>query len=337
MNLEAGASRLVLPELSNTLPMKKVGDQNRPKHQHWVPQFYLRYFATPETQGTQRPQVWIFSKNDADGDEKLTSVRNVCGRRYLYSPACGAGDRDWALDDLLNNLESSLSALWPMLAESEVALDDCHVRRAVALFLAVTYLRHPDIRAQVEIIHSNIVETFDRFPKKENGAPEIESIDINGRKYEISTEDWHQYRTWGQAEHDRFFADVVRSEATRIAEALLSKRWSVVIAEKETFITTDKPVCLQHPTQAKFGIETPGVMITFPLSPRRVLVMDDLHHEPANQYYQLSTGSGAAFNAVLWHGASRFLITGRPVSEVLEEMVRLGNSRDSANGSLGEA
>jgi hypothetical protein len=67
--------------------------RDRSKHQHWVPQFYLRYFATPNTRHSDEPQVWIFSKDPGDGDETLTNIRNVCGKRYLYSPIQPRGDR----------------------------------------------------------------------------------------------------------------------------------------------------------------------------------------------------------------------------------------------------
>jgi len=127
------------------------------KHQHWVPQFYLRYYATPESRGSKQPKVWILSKDEADGNEKLTSVRNVCGQRYLYSPILETGERDWALEDLLNELESGLGGVWPALADNYVALNDPHVRRGLALFLAVTHLRNPDMRAQVERMHTALV------------------------------------------------------------------------------------------------------------------------------------------------------------------------------------
>jgi hypothetical protein len=59
---------------------------NKSINQHWVPQFYLREFATPDTRESKQPKVWIFSRHDNDGDEKLTWIRNVCAQRYLYSP-----------------------------------------------------------------------------------------------------------------------------------------------------------------------------------------------------------------------------------------------------------
>ena len=51
---------------------------NRPKNQHWVPQFYLRHFATPDSRGNDEAQVWVFSKDEADGDERLTNVNKIC-------------------------------------------------------------------------------------------------------------------------------------------------------------------------------------------------------------------------------------------------------------------
>lgn len=299
---------------------RKPAIRNRAKHQHWVPQFYLRYYATSESRTSKQPKVWIFSKDEGDGDEKLTSVRNVCGQRYLYSPMLETGDRDWALDDLLNELESGLGSIWPALVERYVALDDPHVRKAVALFVAATHLRNPDVRAQVERMHSTLVKIYEGAPMLADGTPDIEGIEINGKCHPVSTDGWHRYRTWGKDDHDRFFADIVRSEAIRTAQHLMEKRWSVVFAQEDTFITTDKPVGLQHDGQEKFGMQTEGTIVTFPLSPRRLLVLDDLHAEPANQYYPLADGAGAAFNLTIWRSARRFLITGRSVPEVLEEM-----------------
>ena len=49
--------------------------------------------------------------------------------------------------------------------------------------------------------------------------------------------------------------------------------------------------------------------------------MDDLHEEPENQFYPLSEGRIGAFNYMVWVNTKRILITGRPVPDVLGEMV----------------
>lgn len=298
-------------------------DRSRSKHQHWVPQFYLRYFATPQSRGTKAPQVWIFSKHDADGDEQLTHARNVCGKRYLYTPADADGQRKWDLDDRLGNVETLLAQRWPELAEGYLPLQDEGVRKGLALFVALMHLRNPAVREEVERIHGQIVALYETASRRADGTPDIQEVEINGQVREVDTSGWHDYRSWGSDDHDRFFAHIVRSETGRIAKMLLSKRWSVVCSDEDAFITTDKPVSLHHLEREKFGFGTPGVMVTFPLGPKRMLAMDDMHHEPANQYYPLKDGSAGSFNLTTWRNGSRFMITGRPISEVLGEIVSL--------------
>lgn len=90
--------------------MKNSGrSSNRPKNQHWVPRFYLRQFATPETRERDEAQIWMFSNQDRDTDECLTNIKNVCCRRHLYSPMNDSGQRDWALEEQLADLFRSAS------------------------------------------------------------------------------------------------------------------------------------------------------------------------------------------------------------------------------------
>jgi hypothetical protein len=217
-------------------------DRSRSKNQHWVPQFYLRYFATPDSRGTKTPQVWIFSKHDEDGHEQLTRVRNVCGKRYLYTPVDEDGQRKWDLDDRLQSVETLLAQVWPELAEGYVPLDDDAIRKGLSLFVALMHLRNPAVREEVERMHERIVALFETALLRSDGTPDVEEVEINGQVREMDTSDWHDCRSWGRDDHDRFFAHIVQSETSRIAKMLMSKRWSIVCSEEDAFITTDKPV-----------------------------------------------------------------------------------------------
>lgn len=305
---------------------RKARDRDPPKHQHWVPQFYLRYFATPESRDTKRPQVWIFSKDPKDGDEKLTSVRNVCGKRYLYSPRQLDGSRDWALDDKLNDVEALLGKVWPALATDYVDLADEHIRKALSLFVSITHMRHPDTRDTVEEVHARLVEFFETGPTHTDGTPMVESVEIAGKSHEFDSSDWNTHKSQGKDGHDRAFANILQSEAGRMARHLLTKRWSVLLSERDVFVTSDKPVVLKHLTKERFGYGTKDTIVTFPISPSRVLLMDDLHNEPANQYYPLVESNIGAVNMTTWNSAQRFLITGRPIPELLLEINALAAS-----------
>jgi hypothetical protein len=58
--------------------------------------------------------------------------------------------------------------------------------------------------------------------------------------------------------------------------------------------------------------------------------MDDMNNEPANQYYPLLEETTGAVNMATWRGARRFLITGRPVSDVLVEFDAISHARNDA-------
>lgn len=290
-------------------------------NQHWVPQFYLREFSTKETRQAKEPQVWIFSKQDSDGIERLTNVRNVCAKRYLYSPRDESGQRSWEVDDKLQSVESLLSQLWPQVTSDFIDLGNESIRKALALFVATMHVRHPDNRRKLKSIHKQIVEGFDKLPKKDDGSPNIDSIIYKDEELAIDTSDWMSYKKWSEDEHHRFFSETIRAESGNLAMILMNKRWSVVLSEQEHFITSDRPVGVQHKSRSVFGVSTNGGVISFPLSPTRVLIMDDQYQEPANQYYPLKPDNLGAFNYGIWHAGTRFMITGRPVPEVLSEIV----------------
>ncbi|MCX7148127.1 MAG: DUF4238 domain-containing protein [Rhodocyclales bacterium] len=301
------------------------------KHLHWVPEFYLRYFATPETRSAERPQVWIFSKDASDGDESPTNIRNVCGKRYLYAPLEQDGSRNWELEDQLEKLEATLGHVWKDLAEGFVHLDDSAMRKGVSLFVAVMHLRNPETRRVVETIHQKLVAFLANMPSRPDGTPALDHVEIGERRFPVEVEGWHEFRSWGKNDHDKLFVDIVRSEAIWIAEMLMKKRWSIVCAETDTFVTSDKPVAIQHLSRDVAGFGTPDGIVTFPLGPRRLLVMDDMHDEPENQYYPLHQSNAGAFNLGIWRNGSRFMITGRPVEEVLTEICAWANEYESGD------
>jgi hypothetical protein len=290
-------------------------------NQHWVPQFYLREFATPQTKYTANPQVWIFSKRDEDKDERLTSIRNVCAKRYLYTPRGKNGERSWEVDDDLEGVEALLGEVWSSISSGFVDLSKQATRKALSLFIATNHIRHPANLKIVRGIHHNLVRSYDRLPKKPDGTPDVDEFIFNGKAHKADTSDWHDYRSWSDDDYHRFFVRRIRREAGLLAKTMLTKRWSVVIADQPYFITSDRPVVLQHSERSVFGSTTHGAIISFPLSPTRLLVMDDLHEEPANQYYPLNPGCSAAFNFSIWHNSSRFMITGRSVPDVLTDIM----------------
>jgi hypothetical protein len=292
----------------------------RPVNQHWVPQFYLREFAIPETRATKNPLVWIFSRNEEDGIEKKTNIRNICAKRYLYSPRGDSRERDWLVENRLGDLERVLSGIWHDVAWGYIDLGSDTIRKGLALFIATMHMRQPSNQDDHKWLHAQLVDMCEKAPKNADGIPNIESVTYKNKEYKLDSSGWDSYKSWGNDEHHRFFNQQILTETIHIAEILMKKRWSIVVSDSEHFITSDNPVVLEHPSRQVFGFGTKGVVVSFPLSPNRILMMDDRHQKPCNQYYQVSEKNVGAFNYGIWCAVSRFLITGRPIPDVLSEM-----------------
>lgn len=99
------------------------------------------------------------------------------------------------------------------------------------------------------------------------------------------------------------------------------------------FITSDRPVAKVHQTRETFGFGTSGTIVTFPLSPTRVLLMDDSHREPANQYYPLHGDDPVALNYATMRNAANFIISSRPTDDVLREIVPYPDAWERENSA----
>lgn len=240
---------------------------------------------------------------------------------YLYTPKDEMGEIVWHLENKLRDLEATMGLIWPNLANGFVDINDPVLRKGLSLFVAVMHLRNPECRQSIERLHQQLVAFFEAVPVRPDGSPAITSLEIAGVTCELETHGWREYQAWGKNDHDRFFAYVVESEAIDLAALLMKKRWSIVFSEHDIFITSDSPVVLQHQSREIFGFGTENSIVTFPLSPRRMLVMDDFHAEPAGQYYPLEPSNAGAFNYNIWSKGSRFMVTGRAVPDVLSEMM----------------
>lgn len=302
----------------------------KPKRQHWVPCFYLRYFATPETRESRNPQVWALSKHE--GGPLLTSIRNVAQQRYLYSPTDEAGNRQWDMETNLAEYEGVIRQVWPLLAEDFVDLhEDESIRKGLALFVALLYLRHPHRLAEIGRIHTRLVELYGAFPKDEQGRPLIQEVENNGVIRPFDNSDWIRYKTAGPNEKKQMFIDSVKQNAIHIVKILMQKRWSVVFSKEPVFITTDTPVAVANLSRTVFGLNTPGTVISFPLSPTRVLMMDDRHDEPKGNYYPLSDAGPGPANFSAWHVCGRFMISPRHTDVVCAEMLAWADSHATVN------
>jgi len=292
---------------------------SKAKKQHWVPRFYLKEFCIPEESTRKNPKVWIVPREE--GDKKLVGINDVATQRYLYSPEDEVGKRCWHTEEKLAGLESLVSKIWPQLASDFVDLSVESVRKGLSLFVATLILRHPRKIADYKKIQNDLIKYLDSAPKDELGRPNIKSMEIGGHKFEMDRSDWHDFSNPTDYSFKKFFVEQIHNEAISIAKILMEKRWSIIFSENPSFITTDNPVSIFNLEKNVYGLTTKGTFLHFPISPTRILMMDDLFDEHASQYYHLTEKGPGPANITSWIEASSFMITGRDPDQVIEEML----------------
>src|SRR5258707_2926958 len=84
--------------------------------------------------------------------------------------------------------------------------------------------------------------------------------------------------------------------------------------------TTDSRVVRLHRERRFRGFRTPDTTVVLPLSPTRLLWLDNRHHEPDGQYYPLKD-NGASMNGLLWRNSIEYMFSSRTTDQVCAEMV----------------
>ena len=286
-----------------------MGKVNTTKRCHWVPQVYLRGFASD----IEKRKIWRFSKTSGDPEQK--GIDKVAVRFHLYVPKDANGQRDDSFERKLAGLEQWFgSIIWKKLQEEMIDLSWDPLRKMVSLLAATLMLRNPAFLELTHQMHAQLVEL--------NSGPDgpATSAEIAGKEYRLNQEQWPAYRDAGEDDIKRSWIDEI-GNATIYAEMFMAMRWSMAFTDRPTFITSDNPITFLHPSDRFRGIKNPDTSILFPISPTRLLSFDNLASEPANQYYALK-GNGGAQNLLIWRNANEHMFSHRNPDGVCAEMLK---------------
>jgi hypothetical protein len=287
-----------------------MADKPKKKNQHWVPRFYLKHFAIPETVDEINPKVWAWDVNNSNAF--LTGINGICSSRYLYSPKDLNGTRDWNTEDKLASFEYHMSGIWPQLINKMIDFYGWEtLRKSVALFISLLILRHPENLVKTKDIHRNMVEIYNLFPKDTQGNPRVSHIEYNGKQIPFDASNFKEYKHSTENDFQKMFVDNINKHATDIATLLLTKRWSVLLSERPSFFTCDKPVLIKNANNNQAGIMSSGTSIMFPICPSKLLILDDMHDQPKGQYYPLKGNDASSYNWFLVKNANKFVFSPR--------------------------
>ena len=296
---------------------------NNPKNQHWIPQYYLKQFAIPETRKEGKEQVWIFSRLHRDDLEtKRVSIRNVAAEQFLYSPRQQDGSRSFEGEKMLAEVDGFLSDFWPRIANDFVDWNKHQgIRRGLAWFVGLLLARHPDHFEKAQAVHEHMLKVYESAPKDESDRPNITGIYEGDKFHELDNSDWEDFKNATKDEVRQSTVEGVKQVTIRLTEDIFDKKWTFIVSPHPVFVTSDRPVHLMHPTRTRFGIRTPGTSIMFPLSPTRMFFAHDEERGEPNNYAHLRKEDVTGMNMLTWVNAKRFLISSYEPTRLLAQMV----------------
>ncbi|WP_370675554.1 DUF4238 domain-containing protein [Pleomorphomonas sp. PLEO] len=275
---------------------------------HWVAQSYLKAFATDES----GRRIWRLSLNN--GEPELKRIDKVAVKHHLYAPLDADGLRDDTQEKKLADLENFFgSPLWKTACNDYPDFSWEPLRKMVALLAAVSWLRTP---RQFEFWKSTHQQFADFFAEQDT-LPD--AVTIGGRRVELDHTSWPSYRDATEEDMKQAWNSWI-GQAGGIAQIFLKMRWAVLVSDQPVFITSDNPVLVGDTIGPHRGLMHPEAMVTFPLSPTRVLCMDNRHSEPDSRFYGLGHDP-ASTNALIWRNAIEHMFSPRNPDEVCAEIV----------------
>lgn len=152
---------------NKTLQIMKTAD--KPKRQHYVPQCYLKEFATPDSINDKEPLIWIFSKNKRVG--RIDKIKNVLFAKDLYTIDAG-GKKDYSIEISLGNIESEYTKVYreKILKGLPLSKRDHFVFCVFISALMQRTLRHKD---SLEKFLDEVIEKMEKLDEAHNTKSKI--------------------------------------------------------------------------------------------------------------------------------------------------------------------
>jgi hypothetical protein len=215
--------------------------------QHYVPQVYLRRFASRRGSNRGKDRIWVYDK--ATGQVREQAIKNVAHEHGFYDVAHSDG-RTLSLDPQLTYLENRVyGAIYAVCADRSIDTVMQH-RPQLAYFIAAQMTRTVSFRALLNdawrVVHEEDVAL---------GQPTLELTE--------------QY---SKMAHIQFYLNRVHMSAA----LLMQMQWMLVHnLTRVPFSISDHPIALCGPDPNTFGgdvgLNTLGMRVHVPLDPRLAL------------------------------------------------------------------
>lgn len=281
------------------------------KIQHYVPEFYLRYF----TIGGKGNRLHCFDKSTLA--RFTVNIRNIASESYFYDTA---GDIDQHEEKRLSYLESISKVTCDSVLKAE-DLNPLPSRVVLALFIATQQLRTKSHRRKIQGSLRRMGEKMHRVKLlREEQQPEVFESHLLELEEIINSE-----------ERMKFMHVDTLKNVRQVAQDILMMRWVLLVnLTSLPYWCSDNPVSRYHHIRkeiwpwgspnSKFG----RIEAYFPLSPRISLCLckETLDDSLPSKYEVLEVRHILFQNYLQLYGSTRYVFSDRDSFDSAEEMTK---------------
>ena len=226
------------------------------KMQHYVPQFYLKYFGVK----TRSNKYRLYCYDKIDDRIFPASPRNVAGEKFFYDIP---NSSEQIFETFYRKIESPYHIIHKKICKFEdLTILNSYERAIVSLFVTSQELRTLEFR---KLIESRTVEL--RKKLRERGLelnPDLKKEIDNALEPEF-------------LKHQQLASISIIPE---FSTYIFQMKWILMKNDLDhAFLTSDNPIVRFNPNEHNFfgnlGLLSPGIRLHYPLSPRLMLIFCD--------------------------------------------------------------
>jgi hypothetical protein len=259
------------------------------KKQHFVPRCYLENFANP------KGQIYVMARGT--GATYPANIKDIAQQSYFndfpieflteeYKEKEKSQILEKNLSKYENEFKNDLNHIMNCLENMEQygypgEVADQEFKSYFSFFLALQLVRTMSQRQKFQNMMqdiSDLTSKFEHFRTKNQEYPEFsipepinssQSINFNGFKVSVEKD--------ANAQHLFFISDILDKEAnSEIAKIFASHIWFFGINSTSIpLLTSDNPIVIKPYQNHGFGIDSYGVQVAYPISPKYLLVMHE--------------------------------------------------------------
>lgn len=244
--------------------------QKRPKHHHYISEFYLRRFA-------HEKQIAMYRR--ATGHRRIIGIRAAAVETDFYTVISEDRTPSAEVERALGVFETHAGAILSQIDDGTFPPPEDE-RQWLAGYIALMLTRTPEYQHTLDA-HTSIEPIFIETALPEDIRTELRNGDereLEGGEIKVAQALRAYLATAGtKPSKTAVFAQALSFALYVLAPRIISMGWQLVTTNDLAFVTSDHPVVYWHDPSSALDVPSVGLTtadeVYFPLGPRQLLVL----------------------------------------------------------------